>query len=73
MSTPEQRLAHVEAMLRALLDTVNPIMGFQEVQALLKYKSRVSVRAWLKEHKIERRDRGFRRVEVIAAATQEKK
>lgn len=69
----DRRLARIEATLRALIDTVNPVMSIKEVQQMLGYKTRTPVYAWLKARGIAQRDMGYRRVEVIAAATAERK
>lgn len=68
MTPLEKQLTRVEAMLRTLLDNMNPLMSFADVQRMLGYKSKTSVGTWLKERGIKRTGRGYRRVDVIAGA-----
>lgn len=72
MNTIQDQLNRMEATLLAVLEVTNPIISFGEVRAILRYKSRDATRKWLRDHKIERVDRGYRRALVIAAATERK-
>lgn len=69
----DERLNRLEAMLRALLDNLNPQMGFREIHRLLGYKSTTTTYAWLAARKIPRVGKGWRRVDVIANAPEIKR
>lgn len=68
----EESVRRTEVIARAILEVTNPVVSFGEVQRILGYKSRGATAKWLKEHNIERVDRGYRRVLVISAATEPK-
>lgn len=72
MSPDPQQLTRIEAMMRAILDSIEPLMTFGEVMRLLKYKSKHATRRWLKAQGIQKSGNGYRRVDVIAAVTKAK-
>lgn len=70
MTPLEKQLTRIEAMLRAQLDTTNPLMTFGEVMAILRYSSKNATKRWLRAHQIQKAAKGYRRVDVITAATE---
>jgi len=65
----EDRLARMEAMLRVLVDRMNPQITVGEIKEMLGFDSYTSVQKWLQHYGLKPvYKRRFRRVDVIAAA-----
>ena len=72
MSTPDiqQQLARLEKYVVMLVQMTSPTMTMEEVGKVVGFKSRTSIRAWLKAKGIAPVGRRYSRAMVISAATQ---